>query len=57
MSRVIHEGPAAYVSITVAEEGTFSCLYECGENQPYERIALARFDLVWLIEGADLTGA
>jgi sialidase-1 len=46
---VIHAGPAAYSCLAVLDDGTIACLYECGEDHPYERISLARFDLNWLI--------
>ncbi|MFK7692149.1 exo-alpha-sialidase [Paenibacillus sp. HJGM_3] len=41
--QVVHPGPSAYSDLAVLGDGTVLCLYECGENRPYERIALARF--------------
>ena len=32
---------------------TICCLYERGEEHPYERLAFARFDLEWLTDGDD----
>ncbi|WNQ11320.1 sialidase family protein [Paenibacillus aurantius] len=40
----LHKGPAAYSDLAVAADGTILCLYECGEERPYERLVLARFD-------------
>lgn len=39
---LLHEGPAAYSDLAETADGTVLCLYECGENNPYERIALVR---------------
>jgi sialidase-1 len=54
VSRVLHAGPAAYSDLCVAPEGSICCLYERGEEHPYERITLARFNLAWLtaLDGA-----
>ena len=49
--RVLHPGPAAYSSLAVLPDGTAACLYERGEDHPYETITLARFDLAWLMDG------
>jgi hypothetical protein len=32
---------------------TIFCLYERGEETPYERLTLARFGIEWLTRGAD----
>jgi sialidase-1 len=47
-SRVLHEGPAAYSSLTVLKDGAIACLYERGQTNSYETITLARFPLAWL---------
>jgi len=47
-SKVIHEGPAAYSCIAVSPDGTILCLYERGQQSPYEKITLARFTIQWL---------
>ena len=39
---ILHEGKAAYSDLAELEDGTVLCLYECGEESPYERIVLAR---------------
>ncbi|PYI57378.1 sialidase family protein [Paenibacillus flagellatus] len=43
VQRVLHEGPAAYSDLAVAKDGSILCLYECGEERPYERMTLARY--------------
>ena len=49
--KVLHPGPAAYSSLAVLSDGTIACLYERGEDHPYETITLARFELGWLMGG------
>lgn len=39
----LHSGPSAYSDLAVFDKGRIACLYECGEKNPYERIALAVF--------------
>ncbi|MBI1903642.1 MAG: exo-alpha-sialidase [Planctomycetia bacterium] len=48
ISKVLHEGPAAYSCLTVLEGGTIGCLYERGKESAYETITFARFSLLWL---------
>lgn len=48
ISRVLHEGPAAYSCLAVLPDGTITCLYERGDRSPYTTITLARFPLTWL---------
>ena len=43
--RVLHEGPAAYSDLAKSSGGEFFCLYERGEEHPYERITFARFSM------------
>ena len=50
VSKVIHEGPAAYSSLTVSPDGIIFVLFENGEKNPYEKISLARFSMQWLME-------
>lgn len=52
VSRVLHEGPAAYSSLAALPDGSVGCLYECGESNAYETITLARFPMEWLTRGA-----
>jgi sialidase-1 len=53
ISRVVHEGPAAYSSLVVLPDRTIGVLFERGEQSPYERLTLARFTLEWLTSGSD----
>ena len=53
VARCLFEGPSAYSDLAVAPDGTICCLYERGEEHPYEGLTLARFDLAWLSGGAD----
>ena len=48
VSKIIHEGPAAYSSMAVSADGTVFILYENGEKHPYEKVSIARFNLKWL---------
>jgi sialidase-1 len=53
VSRVLHEGPAAYSSLVVLPGRTIGLLFERGDRSPYERITFARFTLEWLASGRD----
>jgi len=53
VSRPLHEGPSAYSDLAVAPDMAICCLYERGEQHPYERLTLARFNVEWLTHGAD----
>ncbi|MGH7201459.1 MAG: sialidase family protein [Planctomycetaceae bacterium] len=48
ISRLLHEGPAAYSCLTVLPDGDIGCLYEAGEKSPYETLTFARFSPAWL---------
>ena len=52
--KVLHPGPAAYSSLAVLQDGTVACLYERGDDHPYETITLARFDLEWLADAPEV---
>ena len=51
VARTLHAGPSAYSDLCVAPDVSICCLYESGDESPYERITLARFDLEWLNGG------
>lgn len=59
LARVLHPGPAAYSCLAVLPRSdgdrnlSVGCLYERGEQQAYERITFARFDLDWLEESTE----
>ncbi len=39
---VLHAGPAAYSDLVILEDGLIGCLFESGEESPYEQIVFAR---------------
>ncbi len=51
VSRVVHDGLAAYSSLTVLPDRSIGVLFERGQRSPYERITLSRFTLAWLAGG------
>ena len=51
VSRVLHSGPSAYSCLAILPDGTAACLYERGEEHPYETITFARMSLEWLKSG------
>ena len=53
VSRVVHEGPAAYSSLVVLRDRSIGLLFERGDRSAYERISFARFTLNWLTDGKD----
>ena len=50
-ARCLHPGPSAYSCLAVLPGGDVACLYEAGDEHPYEAIVYARFPLAWLTEG------
>jgi len=53
VKRLVYEGPSAYSSLAAGPDGTIYLLFERGKNKLYESIAVARFNLPWLVEGRD----
>jgi sialidase-1 len=53
VSRVVHEGPAAYSSLVVLPDRSIGLLFERGDRSAYEKITFVRFTLEWLREGND----
>lgn len=51
MKRTINQSRSAYSCLAVAPDKTIYCMYERGENSPYERITLAKFNYAWIAEG------
>ena len=47
-ARCLHPGPSAYSCLAVLPDGEVACLYEAGQEHPYESIVFARFPLAWL---------
>lgn len=54
IARTLHPGPSAYSDLAALPNGDICCLYESGDNQPYELLTLARFNLAWLNEESEL---
>src|SRR5204863_10056334 len=52
VSKVLHEGPSAYSSLTVLRDRTIGIVYERGDKSAYERITFARFPIAWLTRTA-----
>jgi sialidase-1 len=48
VSRILHEGPAAYSCLAVLENGEIACFYEASEKNPYESMIFEKFSLEWL---------
>ena len=53
VGKVLHAGPSAYSCLTVLPDMNIGCLYERGDNHPYETITFARFSLRWLTDFPD----
>ncbi len=53
VSRIVHEGPAAYSSLVVLPDRSVGVLFERGDRSPYEKITFVRFLLEWLTGGKD----
>lgn len=49
MAKTIYRGPSGYSALAVTRDMKILLLYERGERRYDDRIALARFDLDWLI--------
>jgi sialidase-1 len=45
VSRILHEGPAAYSSLAVLENGEIACFYEAGDKNPYESMIFEKFTI------------
>ena len=48
VSKTLEKGPSAYSDLAVLADKSIACLYETGDESPYETISFARFDLKWL---------
>jgi sialidase-1 len=45
VSRILHDGPAAYSSLAVLENSEIACVYEAGEKNPYESMIFEKFTI------------
>ena len=50
--RVLHEDHAAYSDLCITPDLSICCLFDHGRGTGYAGLALARFDLAWLSDGA-----
>ena len=53
VKRLVYEGHSAYSSLSADKNGAVYLLFERGEKKLYESLALARFNLEWLVQGRD----
>lgn len=53
VAKLLNAGPSAYSSLAVLPNYDIACLYEAGQNHPYEKIVLTCFSLDWLTNGKD----
>jgi len=51
--RLVYESHSAYSSLAAGPDGTAYLLFERGKKKLYDSIAVARFNLAWLMEGQD----
>ena len=54
-ARRIHTGPSAYSCLTVLPDNSIGLLYEGGEQNKYESITFAKFNLEWLTASTENT--
>ncbi|MCC6698398.1 MAG: exo-alpha-sialidase [Candidatus Hydrogenedentes bacterium] len=54
VGKTLWAGPAAYSDLVVCPDKSIGCLFERGENSPYETITFAQFPLEWLTDGKDM---
>ena len=50
LSRALHLGPSAYSDLAVLANGRIACLYEAGEEKPYQSIVFADVPFAWLLQ-------
>lgn len=51
---LIYSGPSAYSSLYTINEGEIGILFECGENNPYEKIAFQKVNIKQLVKNKSL---
>ena len=49
VKRCVYEGPSAYSSLAAGPAGTVYLLFERGQKKLYESVAVARFNLPWIV--------
>lgn len=53
ISRTVNSSFSGYSDLCIAGDGAICCFYERGEESPYEKLTLARFNLDWLTGSRD----
>ena len=53
--KVVHAGPAAYSDMAFTDDGLITLVYERGDKEPYETIAVDQINLAWLLGNSTLT--
>ena len=53
VKRLIYESHSAYSSLAAAPDGNIYLLFERGKKKLYESVAVAKFNLAWLMNGQD----
>jgi len=53
VKRLVNDSHSAYSSLAAGPDGTVYLLFECGKKKLYDTIAVARFNLTWLVDGKD----
>jgi sialidase-1 len=53
VSKILHEGSAAYSCLTILPDMSIACFYERGNEHAYEKITFAKFNVDWLSNGKD----
>ena len=56
VKRLIYESHSAYSSLAAAPDGNVYLLFERGKKKLYESVAVAKFNLAWLMKGQDWRG-
>ncbi len=51
---VLCEGPSAYSDLAILPTGQIVCLYEAGQEHPYESLVLAHLDIDWIVQGGKM---
>jgi len=48
VSKILHDGPAAYSCLAVLENGEIACFYEADDKNRYQSMIFEKFSLGWL---------
>jgi sialidase-1 len=53
VKRLVYESHSAYSSLAAAADGSLYLLFERGKKKLYESVAVAKFNLAWVMNGRD----